>query len=101
MIVHKGSPDRRRQMRGLTGTEPPRAQLVSMILGTFLEMPGLCLHGNQAARLFGLRQSTCSVVLDDLVTQGKLRRAADGQYVAAQLTSAQLPTPRWSTLKRP
>ena len=55
-----------------------------MILGTFREMPGLCLHMNQAARLFGCA-ATCEVILEDLVSQGKLRRAADGQYVSAQL----------------
>ena len=59
--------------------------LVSMILGTFREMPGLCLHMNQAARLFGVKQATCAVVLEDLVAQGKLRRGADGQYVGGQL----------------
>jgi hypothetical protein len=56
-----------------------------MILGTFREMPGLCLHMNQAARLFGLRRRTCEVVLEDLVAQGKLRRASDGQFVGGQL----------------
>jgi hypothetical protein len=56
-----------------------------MILGTFREMPGLCLHMNQAARLFGLRRGTCEIVLEDLVAQGKLRRAADGQFVSGQI----------------
>lgn len=51
-----------------------------MILGTYREMPGLCLHVNQAARLFGLRPSTCQIVLDDLVAEGRLRRGAEGQY---------------------
>jgi DNA-binding IclR family transcriptional regulator len=46
-------------------------------------MPGLILHLNQAARLFGLREQTCRAVLDVLVRQGQLRRAADGQYLAA------------------
>jgi hypothetical protein len=48
-------------------------------------MPGLCLHMNQAARLFGLRRGTCEVVLEDLVAQGKLRRASDGQFISGQL----------------
>jgi hypothetical protein len=56
-----------------------------MILGTFREMPGLCLHLNQAARLFGLPRGTCEVILEDLVTQGKLRHAADGQFVSGQM----------------
>jgi hypothetical protein len=56
-----------------------------MILGTFREMPGLCLHTNQAARLFGITPGTCAIVLEDLVAQGKLRRGADGQVVGALL----------------
>ena len=75
--------ERRHNERGTPSTEPTRPELVSMILGTFREMPGLCLHLNQAARLFGLRRGTCEVILEDLVAQGKLRRAADGQFVSA------------------
>jgi hypothetical protein len=82
--------ERRQQQRGLETGAPPRAQLVSMVVGTFREMPGLCLHANQAARLFGLPRSTCQIVLDDLVTQGKLRRASDGQYLGAELDSMSL-----------
>ena len=77
--------DRRQAERGTPSTEPSRTELVSMILGTFREMPGLCLHMNQAARLFGVRRGTCEVILEDLVAQGKLRRAADGQFVSCQL----------------
>ena len=77
--------ERRHDDRGTPSTEPSRTELVSMILGTFREMPGLCLHLNQAARLFGLRRGTCEVILEDLVAQGKLRRAADGQFVSCQL----------------
>jgi DNA-binding IclR family transcriptional regulator len=51
-----------------------------MILGTYREMPGLSLHLNQAARLFGMRRSTCEIVLEALVAEGRLRKAADGQY---------------------
>jgi hypothetical protein len=58
---------------------------VCTIVGTFREMPGLCLHLNQAARLFGLPASMCEVILNDLVAQGTLRRAHDGQYLAAEL----------------
>ena len=72
--------DRRRHDRGSSDAEPPRHTLVAMILGTYREMPGLCLHVHQAARLFGLRQATCQIVLDDLVAEGRLRRGADGQY---------------------
>ena len=77
--------ERRHNERGTPSTEPSRTELVSMILGTFREMPGLSLHMNQAARLFGLRRGTCEVILEDLVAQGKLRRASDGQFVSGQL----------------
>ena len=76
--------DRRRQERGV-GAEPIRADLVAMVLGTFREMPGLCLHLNQAARLFGVHPTTCQVLLDDLVALGRLRRAHDGQYLGRDL----------------
>jgi hypothetical protein len=74
------SSDRRFRSRGNGGGEPERANLVSMIIGTYREMPGLSLSLNQAARLFGLRSTTCQIVLDDLVRAGHLRRASDGQY---------------------
>jgi hypothetical protein len=51
-----------------------------MIAGTYGEMPGLRLHLEQAARLFGLQSGTCKVVLEDLVRAGRLRRSNDGQY---------------------
>ena len=74
----------RRQTRRLPGLgEPPRRQLETMIVGTYREMPGLSLHLQQAARLFGLRPKTCEVVLGALVAQGVLRRAPDGQFVRA------------------
>ena len=84
MRLRNGSADRRCHERGTAASEPSRARLVSMIMGTFREMPGLSLYIHQAARLFGLRQSTCAVVLDDLIMQGRLRRAADGQYVLGE-----------------
>ena len=55
--------------------------LEAMIGGTYREMPGLALELSDAARLFGLREATCSILLDDLVRQGRLRRALDGRYV--------------------
>jgi hypothetical protein len=76
--------ERRKHARG-GATEPSRAQLVTIVVGAFREMPGLSLHLNQAARLFGLRSETCRILLDDLVAQGRLRRAHDGQYVGAEL----------------
>jgi len=55
--------------------------LVDWILGAYREMPGLILHARQAARLFGLREEICRVVLADLVRAGKLRCSNDGQYL--------------------
>ena len=89
--------ERRHNERGTPSTEPTRPELVSMILGTFREMPGLCLHLNQAARLFGVRRGTCEVILEDLVAQGKLRRAADGQFVSGQLERQVPPAVRHPT----
>ena len=73
-------PDRRQQVRGTSQAEPSRPHLVSMIVGAYREMPGLSLLLPQAARLFGVRPVTCQVVLDDLVSDGQLRRTSDGQY---------------------
>ena len=53
-----------------------------MVTGTYREMPGLCLLLPDAARLFGLREGTCQVLLDYLVGQGRLRRGLDGRYVS-------------------
>jgi hypothetical protein len=75
--------ERRRIIRDAPQGEPARAALVRLILGTYQEMPALSLHLHQAARLFGLRETTCRVVLTDLVRNGKLRQSADGQYRAA------------------
>ena len=75
-------PERRRTLRGGPTGEPSRSQIVTLVVGTYREMPGLSLHLGQAARLFGLRERTCRVVLDDLVRDGRLRQSADGQYRA-------------------
>lgn len=80
MKVRSGVSERRRDKRGPDG-EPGRSQLIATILGSYREMPGLSLRLEQAARLFGLRKRTCQVVLDDLVRQGELRRATDGQFL--------------------
>jgi hypothetical protein len=85
MGTHNQAIDRRRHERGTIATQSTRPHVISTIIGTFREMPGLCLDLNQAARLFGLPASTCEVILRDLVAQGTLRRAPDGQYLGAQL----------------
>jgi hypothetical protein len=71
----------RRQLprSGLRG-EPPREEVTSLILGAYGEMPGLSLTLPQAARLFGLPETTCRVVLEDMVRERRLRRLLDGRY---------------------
>jgi len=66
-------------VRGAAG-EPERSDLVALILGTFRETLGERLSLAEAGRLFGLRERTCRVVLDDLVGQNRLRRTNDGRY---------------------
>jgi len=73
-----------RQSPRQSAGEPQREQLVSTIVGAYREMPGLCLTLNQAARLFGLRDVTCHIVLEDLVKKGSLRRARNGQYASPE-----------------
>ena len=101
LLPGAGTLDRRRQQRG-AGAEPVRAELVAMVLGTFREMPGLCLHLNQAARLFGVDPTTCQVILDDLVALGRLRQAHDGQYLGRDLAdplAAPSPMPTYSRVR--
>src|SRR4051812_11610030 len=80
MALRIGAPDRRARTRGTVEGEPARTDLVRMIVGTYREMPGLCLRVDQAARLFGLRRRTCEIVLDALVEQRRLRLGVDRQY---------------------
>jgi len=75
--------ERRTRPRDAVAGEPPRAHLVSMIVATYREMPGLQLHVDEAARLFGLRPATCRIVLDSLVDEGELRRTDESRYVRA------------------
>jgi hypothetical protein len=71
--------ERRRSPRGVTG-EPERSQLVALVLGTFREMLGTRLSLAEARRMFGVREVTCRVVLDQLVKQHRLRHTRDGRY---------------------
>jgi hypothetical protein len=80
MNLTSGTTERRRGQRGVPGGEPPRFDLVNMIVGSYWEMPGLNLTLAQAARLFGVGARTCEVVLDALVGAGVLRLSDDGLY---------------------
>lgn len=55
--------------------------IASRIRGEFNEMPGLCLTFKQAQRLWALDGSTCEHVLDNLMTEGFLRRTSAGIYL--------------------
>jgi hypothetical protein len=57
-----------------------RPDLRSRILDSFLEMPGLSLHPDQATKLFAVDHETCEVVLQELAATGQLRLDAEGQY---------------------
>ena len=45
------------------------------VLAEFDEMPGLTLTPRQAARLFGLEQEICRLVIDSLVDMAYLRES--------------------------
>ena len=51
------------------------------VLAEFDEMPGMALTLLQAARLFGLDQDRCRVVLDALVDAAYLRQTNSGAVV--------------------
>jgi hypothetical protein len=65
------------------GSDPSRDRTETLVVGTYREMPGLALDLRQATRLFGLSDSTCRLVLDGLVQDGRLRRRLDGRYTAS------------------
>jgi hypothetical protein len=56
--------ERRRQERGAIASQPTRQDVVSTIIGTFREIPGLCLHLHQAARLFGWPAPMCDLIVN-------------------------------------
>ncbi len=68
-----GRPSERRNLSS-------RRALVRRIHGEFLEMPGLTLSIQQAARLFSLPTSVCTSVFGELVGGNCLRVTIDGRY---------------------
>jgi len=67
----------------MTATGSRTEQLLRRIRSEFHEMPGLCLTGAQAARLWNLDRATSEAALDALVADGYLSRTGDGRFVAA------------------
>jgi Fic family protein len=53
------------------------------IRGEYLEMPGLRLTSEQAARLWHVDAATCTAVLSRLVADRFLTRTRSGAYVRA------------------
>ena len=68
---------------GLVNKNPnvlSREDAVRRIRSEYLEMPGLCLTGAQAQRLFGLDPLTCSSLLASLTKDRFLCRRSNGSY---------------------
>ncbi len=58
--------------------------LVERVRGEFNEMPGLQLTVPQAARLLGIEQEACRVVIEALVASSFLRKTPTGAIVRAE-----------------
>jgi Fic family protein len=54
--------------------------LLARIRGEFLEMPGMHLSFEQAARLWAIDADTCRHALDCLMEAGFLRRDGNGRF---------------------
>ena len=67
--------------RDSTRTMPAFREATRRVEGEYREMPGLSLTLAQAARLWGLDQSTCERVLTRLIERQVLKRAWNGTYV--------------------
>ncbi len=59
--------------------------LLARVRSEFLEMPGLQLTPEQAARLWALDRSTSERLLDGLASKGFLARTSEGAYLRASL----------------
>jgi hypothetical protein len=57
-----------------------REEMLRLIRGEYLELPGLCLTQAQAQRLWGLGARTCYSLLTTLTEQNFLFLRADGTY---------------------
>jgi len=57
--------------------------LLERVRGEFLEMPGLSLTPEQAARLWGVDMQACGQVIAALLASAFLRRTSQGRLVRA------------------
>jgi hypothetical protein len=60
--------------------EDPCTSLFWRVRGEYLEMPGLRLSLDQAARMWAVDRESCRSVLDTLVGASFLQRNQDGRY---------------------
>jgi len=67
----------------MTAEAETTALMLWRIRGEFLEMPGLRLTSEQAARLWHVDVATCTIVLSRLVSDRFLSRTRSGAYVRA------------------
>ena len=67
----------------MTAESETTALMMWRIRGEFLEMPGLRLTSEQAARLWHVDVATCTAVLSRLVENRFLTRTRSGAYVRA------------------
>jgi hypothetical protein len=58
---------------------------MNLVRAEYLEMPGLCLTGVQAGRLWNLNLHTAEALLEELERVRFLRRTTKGTYVRADL----------------
>lgn len=65
----------------MTAEAETTALMMWRIRGEFLEMPGLRLTSEQAARLWHVDAATCTAVLSRLVADRFLTRTRSGAYV--------------------
>jgi DNA-binding GntR family transcriptional regulator len=65
----------------LAPTEQSRDLLLYRIRGEYLEMPGLRLTLEQAARLWQMDTAICAAALMQLIADGFLTRTQRGAYV--------------------
>ncbi len=65
--------------------------LTHRVRAEYLEMPGLRLTAEQVQRLCGIEQTTCQLVLHELVAAGFLCVKAEGHY--ARLTEGHITRP--------
>ncbi len=56
---------------------PPTLDLTALVRAEYLEMPGLCLTVDQAARLWNVSREECLQTLDALINAGFLHRSGD------------------------